>query len=214
MCYYCCCNILPVIVGKEHEIEPWRLRERASERVCVHVCAHEKERDRTGLVCSASYLTALQSQCVYFVDVRSTLSLCVLCGCSCICCPHLLFLFKGNQQASTKFESNFLCHKTVIVLSYNVTFTPTFCFFSSFHLFFCQYCGSWMYPHVWITSPCFSIADKAFCAARVIPDLICFMSLLYSKWPSLRYAVKHIALSFLPFPYIPPQLSLSLSLLV
>lgn len=27
MCYYCCCNMLPVIVGKEHEIEPRRLRE-------------------------------------------------------------------------------------------------------------------------------------------------------------------------------------------
>lgn len=54
MCYYCCCNILPVIVGKEHEIEPWRLRERerGNERVCVHVCAHERESERereTGL---------------------------------------------------------------------------------------------------------------------------------------------------------------------
>lgn len=27
MCYYCCCNMLPVIVGKKHEMDPWRLRE-------------------------------------------------------------------------------------------------------------------------------------------------------------------------------------------
>lgn len=28
MCYYCCCNILPVIVGKEHEIEAVEGRKR------------------------------------------------------------------------------------------------------------------------------------------------------------------------------------------
>ena len=27
MCYYCCCNMLPVIVEKEHEIDSWRLWE-------------------------------------------------------------------------------------------------------------------------------------------------------------------------------------------
>lgn len=70
--------------------------------------------------------------------------------------------------------------------------------FPFLNLLFCQYCGSWMDLCVWITSPRFSIVDQALCAARVIPDLICFMSLLYSKWPSPRYAVKHIALSFLP----------------
>lgn len=41
MCYYCCCNILPVIVRKEHEIEA-----RAEGRA--------EGRDRTGLVFSSS----------------------------------------------------------------------------------------------------------------------------------------------------------------
>lgn len=60
-----------------------------------------------------------------------------------------------------------------------------------------------MYFYLWIRSPCISIIDPALSSARVIPDLICFMSLLYSKWPSPRYAVKHIALCFLPSPSNP-----------
>lgn len=45
---------------------------------------------------------------------------------------------------------------------------------------------------------CFAV-DLALRLGRAIPDLICFMSPLYSTWPRPRYAVKHIALSFLPF---------------
>ncbi len=55
-----------------------------------------KRRDRTGLVCSASCLAALQTQFVYFVVVRSTLSLFVHCSRSSICSPRVLFFHQAD----------------------------------------------------------------------------------------------------------------------
>lgn len=51
-----------------------------------------KRRDRTGLVCSASGLAALQTQFVCFVVVRSTSSLFVYCFLASVSAP-LLFYF-------------------------------------------------------------------------------------------------------------------------
>lgn len=147
-----------------------------------------KRRDRTGLVCSASCLAALQTQFVYFVVVRSTLSLFVHCSLSSICSPHVLSFF---------FSPKKLLNIKQIGIKLLLSKIPD-------HVFFCGTCflhpPPSLPPHLpaTLTFPFFTLfsviivllrvnqapvyfhCSPVLFAARVIPDLICFMSLLYS----------------------------------